>query len=49
MVDILSGFGSDLIQNDDAVTDWVNEYFDLDTETYELEYIVNQLCHAMNG
>ena len=49
MVDILSGFGGDLIQNDDAVTDWVNEYFDLDTETYELEYIVNQLCHAMNG
>ena len=37
----------DLEENDQLVTDWLNENFELDTETYNVDFIINQICHAM--
>ena len=37
----------DLEENDTAVTEWVNETFDLNTQTYNVDFIVNQICRAL--
>jgi hypothetical protein len=45
--DILGDFGEDLEENDTKVTAWLNSKFDVNTEVFELEFIVNQLCSAL--
>ena len=33
-------------QNDEMITEWINENFDMDTETFNIDFIVNQLCQV---
>ena len=44
---ILQKFGNDFEENDEAVTEWLNESFDMDTETYDTEFLLNQVCVAL--
>ncbi len=48
MEDILQKFTENYEENDNLITDWVNETFDLDTSTYNCEFLVNQICLALN-
>ncbi|RLA25926.1 MAG: hypothetical protein DRR11_20385, partial [Gammaproteobacteria bacterium] len=43
---ILKTFSPDCEENDEAITDWINETFDLDTETYDVEFLINQICQS---
>ena len=45
--DILKKFGDNMIENDAMITDWVNENFDFDTKTYDLDFVVTQICKAV--
>jgi hypothetical protein len=48
MHSILDKFSSeDFEENDELVTEWLNENFELDTETYNVAFIVNQICCAL--
>jgi hypothetical protein len=47
MTEILDQFSENLEENDQLVTYWVNDTFDIDTDTYDIEYIVNQICTAL--
>ena len=48
MSEILQIFDSECLEeNDQLITDWLNENFDLDTETYNIEFLLNQVCHAL--
>ena len=33
-------------ENDEMITDWINEQFDVDTDTYDINFLVNQICHS---
>lgn len=48
MMDILYRFTENHEDNDELITKWLNDNFKLDTETYDVEFIVNQICSAMN-
>ena len=37
----------DYAENDSLITDWVNDHFDIDTDTYNLDFILNQVCRAL--
>ena len=41
---ILSTFDNDGAHNDAFVTDFVNDYFDANTQTYDVKYLCNQIC-----
>lgn len=46
---ILSTFDdNDGINNDAFVTDFVNTYFDVNTQTYDVKYLCNQICDAID-
>ncbi len=47
MSKILEVFTSDLEMNDTLVTEYVNNAFDINTDVFEVEFMVNQLCSAM--
>lgn len=47
MEEILNRFSTDLEENDLQVTDWLNEKFDLNTSTYNVDFIAEQICHAL--
>jgi hypothetical protein len=34
-------------ENDHLITEWLNENFELDTDAYNIDFIVNQVCHAL--
>jgi len=46
---ILATFSENLEENDELITDWVNENFEVLTETYNIEFLVNQICHALKN
>jgi len=48
MEEIVTKFSENGEENDEMITEWVNGNFQLDTETYDVEYIVNQICQALN-
>lgn len=48
MEDIVNKFGTDTEENDEFITNWLNDNFQLDTDTYNIDFLVNQICHAMN-
>ncbi len=48
MEDILQKFTENGEENDMLITDWVNETFDMSTDTYDFEFLVNQICIAMS-
>jgi len=48
MEEIVRKFSCDLEENDAMVTEWINDNFDLDTDTYDVEFLINQICHAMS-
>jgi hypothetical protein len=39
--------GADFEENDHLVTEWVNENFELNTDTYNVDFIANQICRAL--
>ena len=47
MKEILEKFDNDYEENDSSITEWVNETFDLDTETYNTDFLVTQVCRAL--
>jgi len=47
MKTITEEFGMDLENNDLLVTDWVNEEFDINTNVFDLEFMLNQISHAL--
>ncbi len=47
MAEILKKFSENQDENDEMVTKWINDNFDLDTETFDVDFIVNQICRAM--
>lgn len=48
MKDILGRFSDNLEENDELITQWLNDNFKMDTDTYDVHFIVNQICSAMN-
>ena len=49
MEEILARFSpEDFEENDFLVTEWVNDNFELNTETYNIGFLVNQVCHALS-
>ena len=47
MKHILDLFSSDYDSNDEMITKWINNKFDFDTVTYDIDFIVKQVCHAL--
>ena len=47
MAEIVAKFTENHEENDFLVTEWVNENFDSDTDTYDIDFIVNQICRAL--
>ena len=45
--EILSVFNENLEMNDTKVTNWLNKKFDVNTDVFELEFMVNQFCSAL--
>ncbi len=45
--EILNKFSSDCNENDENITEWLNDNFDIDTETFDIDFLVNQICHAI--
>ncbi len=37
---------NDAEENDEMITDWINEQFDVDTDTYDINFLINQICHS---
>ena len=47
MCEIVRAFDSqDLVANDESVTEFVNDNFSVNLETYDVEFILNQICVA---
>ncbi len=44
---IVNRFGEDLEENDSFVTTWVNNMFDLDTRTYDSDFVLNQIARSL--
>ena len=44
---ILKKFSGDLVENDLMITAWLNESFDVDCVTYDVEFLVKQICKSM--
>ena len=42
-------FDADYEENDILVTDWINENFDLNTETYNADFLLSQVCRALSA
>ena len=38
-----------LVENDTAVTDWVNKSFNMKTDTYDDEFLLKQICNVMKN
>jgi hypothetical protein len=47
MEEILNRFSEDCEENDSMITEWVNENFQLDTDTYDIDFLFNQICCAL--
>ncbi len=47
MDSIMHRFTSDLDKNDSMVTMWVNKMFDMRTDVFELDYVLNQIARSM--
>ena len=48
MTEIVAKFSKeDYEENDEVVTEWVNENFELNTETYNVDFFVKQICRAL--
>ncbi len=47
MEDIVIKFSEDLDENDEMLTEWINNNFELETETYLIGFLVNQIYHAL--
>jgi len=45
---ILNSFGNDGFKNDEMVTNFVNKTFGTKTNVIDVEFIVNQVCKALN-
>lgn len=49
MTEIVGEFDTeDFEENDFRVTEWLNSNFDLSTEVYDTDFILNQICHALS-
>ncbi len=44
---IVNKFGADLEDNDSFVTNWVNNRFELDTKTYDSDFVLNQIARNL--
>ena len=44
---ILDLFGNDKLENDENVTNFVNETFGTDTDIIDIEFVANQVCKAL--
>ncbi len=44
--EVVDYFSDNYEENDDAVTDWVNEHFDLSLDSIYLEFAIWQICKA---
>ena len=44
MKEIVNDFSTDYVLNDLCVTQYINRHFNLNVETYELSYILSQIC-----
>lgn len=40
-------FSKNYEENDSMITDWVNYNFNMDTDTYDVNFLINQICRAM--
>ncbi len=49
MEDIVNKFSADLEENGETITEWVNANFDMNTETFNVDFIVNQIFHALSS
>ncbi len=49
MEDIVNKFSADLEEKDEMITEWLNENFDMNTETFNVDFIVNQICRALSS
>jgi len=47
MNEIVGKFTEKHEENDFLITEWINDNFDLSTDTYNIDFIVNQICHAL--
>lgn len=47
MHECVKEFGSDLEQNDVFVNGFLNDNFSIDTNVYDVEFLVNQVCRAL--
>ena len=45
--EILKKFSGDLVENDVMITEWLNETFDVDSVTYDIDFLVKQICKSM--
>lgn len=44
---ILGQFSNDYEENDAMITEWLNSNFDIDTDTYDIEFLANQICSSL--
>ncbi len=44
---IVNRFGQDCEENDSFVTTWVNKMFDLDTRTFDCQFVMNQIARSL--
>ncbi len=47
--DIVNTFSADIEENDEMITQWVNSNFDMNTETFNVDFIMNQICRALSS
>ncbi len=49
MKDIVNKFSNDHEENDEMITQWINDNCDIETETYDVNFLFNQICHALRN
>jgi len=47
MSSIMNRFGGNLEENDLLVCRWVNENYDVNTNVFDMEFMLNQMCRAL--
>ncbi len=49
MADIVKKFSDDHDENDELITQWINDNYDVDTHTYDVDFLFKQICHALKN
>ncbi len=49
MADIVKKFSDDHDENDELITQWINDNYDVDTDTYDVDFLFKQICHALKN